>query len=199
LILAVAAFGPGYVYLRAAERRSARASRSGLVEAVELAVLGAFASTVALLIIGCLADATGLADVRAFVSHPHTYLARHPLKILWLVALSLALAYGIAWGAALLVHRKDATIRPAGSAWSEVLTDRCPPGHGVRVTAELRDGRKVQGTYGGMTLGADENRELYLRGPMRQLVGSRQTSLPDAFLVLRECDILAISGNYEAP
>ena len=78
---------------------------------------------------------------------------------------------------------------------------KCPGYHGVRLTAELRDGRKIEGTWGGMTAGAEENRELYLRAPFRISRGesSSPTVLAAAFVLLREADILAISGEYVAP
>jgi hypothetical protein len=78
---------------------------------------------------------------------------------------------------------------------------KCPDSHGVRLTAELRDGRKIEGTWGGMTAGADQNRELYLRAPFRISRGqsSSPAVLSAAFVLLREADILAISGEYVAP
>lgn len=189
------------MYLRTAERRTERAGRSGLVEAVELAVIGAFASIISLLIVGGVADWSGVASVDGLVLDPHVYLGHHPLRVLWLVAVALALAYGLAWVAARAVHRHTTNIRPAGSAWAEAFILKRPDLHGVRLTAELRDGRKIEGTWGGMTAGADENRELYLRAPFRISRGQNSASavMSAAFVLLREADILAISGEYVVP
>jgi hypothetical protein len=199
LVLTVAALGPGYIYLRVAERRSARPERSGLLEAVELAVVGALASTAALLIVGALADWTQVANAHWLAAHPAHYASDHPLRLLWLVALTLALAYLIAWAVANLMHRTADVIRPAGSAWTEAFITDCPKGSAAVLTVELRDGRNVEGTLRAHTPSVDYNRELYLTAPLR--VQARPASPPTrldstSFMVLRETDILAVSGKY---
>jgi hypothetical protein len=166
-----------------------------------LAVIGAFASIISLLIVGGIVDWSGIANAHELVSHSHVYLGHHPLRILWIVAVSLALAYALAWGAALAIHPHKPSIRPAGSAWAEAFVLKRPDGDGVRLTAELHDGRKIEGTWGGMTAGADENRELYLRAPFRTSKGpsSPAAAMSADFVVLREADIAVISGEYVAP
>jgi Family of unknown function (DUF6338) len=166
-----------------------------------LAVIGAFASIISLLIVGGIADWQGIANAHGLVSHPHDYLGHHPLRVLWIVAVSLALAYGLAWVAARAIHPHAPSIRPAGSAWTEAFIVKRPASQGVRLTAELRDGRKIEGIWGGMTGGAEENRELFLRAPFRISRGqsSPATKMSAAFVLLRETDILAISGEYVEP
>jgi hypothetical protein len=199
VVFVVAAFGPGYLYLRVAEQRSSRHERSGLVEAVELAVVGAFTSTVALLGVVALFDWCHVIDAHLFSARPHVYLAHHPLRILWILATVLAVAYGIAYVAARIVHRQPATIR-AATAWSE--------GFGaarwsdkeviVRATVELRDGRKIEGTLTGHSTEVAENRELLLTAPLRveAAPGVTPETLSDSLMVLREVDILAVSGRF---
>jgi hypothetical protein len=199
LVLAVAALGPGYVYLRVAERRSARPERSSLLEAVELAVVGALASTAALLVVGALADWTHVANAHWLAADPASYTGHHPLRLLWLVALTLGLAYLIAFAAAKVIHRTPDVIRPAGSAWTEAFINKCPKGCATVLTVELRDGRKVEGTHGAHTPSVDYNRELYLRAPLRVQAGPASAPAcldSDSFMVLRETDILAVSGKY---
>ncbi len=200
LVLTVAALGPGYIYLRVAERRHARPERSGLLEGVELAVVGALASIASLLVVGVVADATGVANAHWLGAHPASYLGHHPLRLLWLVALALVLAYGIAFGAATLMLRgvPDA-IRPAGTAWTEAFIADCPNNEVAVLIVELRDGRRIEGTLGAHTPSADYNRELYLRAPLRVQAGpaSRPISLSSSFMILREADILAVSGGYK--
>jgi hypothetical protein len=201
LILTVAALGPGYIYLRVAERRSRRPERSGLLEAVELAVIGALASTVALLIVGALADWFGIANVHWLGAHPAVYAGHHPLRLLWLVSAALALAYLIAYVAAIVAHHgKPDAIRPAGSAWTEAFMSERPKTTATVLTVELRDGRRVEGTLQAHTPNPDDNRELYLIAPIRVQAGPRSTPvrLAESFVVLRETDILAISGRYKA-
>jgi hypothetical protein len=199
LVLTVAALGPGYIYLRVAERRSERPERSGLLEAVELAVVGALASTTALLIVGALADWTHVADAHWLAAHPANYAGQHPLRLLWLVALTLGLAYLIAFAVAKVRHRTPDVIRPAGSAWTEAFKKDCPKGRVAVLTVELRDGRKVEGTLRAHTPSVDYNRELYLTAPLRVQAGpaSAPTGLGStSFMVLRETDIIAVSGKY---
>jgi Family of unknown function (DUF6338) len=201
VVFVVAAFGPGYLYLRVAERRISRAERSGLVEAVELAVIGAFASTLALLAVAAIAQAAGLLDIYRFAADPHHYWVNHPLRILWLIAVVLACAYGMAYLAARFVHRRATpSIRP-GSGWTEIFLGarRDNPNLGVRITAELRDGRRIEGTLGGHTTEKGENRELCLFAPLRVKTGPEadtETLEAETFIFLRESDILAMSGWF---
>lgn len=114
LVVFLAALGPGYLYIRVAEQRANRPERSGLVEAVELVVIGAFASTVALLGVLALAGWANVLHVHALGRDPSAYLKLHPLRLFWVVAIALLFAYGLAYAAARLVHRHQSpTIRPA--------------------------------------------------------------------------------------
>ena len=199
LILTVAALGPGYVYLRVAELRNVRPERSALIEAIELAVVGALCSTSALLIVGALADWRGTANAHWFGAHPRAYIGHHPLRLLWLVSIALLVAYAIAYLAARIIHRgKHESIRPGSSAWTEAMFNMCPKGSATVATVELRDGRRVEGVLRAhMPTPGDENRELYLAAPIRvQTPYGSPISLPDSFMLLREKDILAVSGKY---
>jgi hypothetical protein len=199
LVLTVAALGPGYIYLRVVERRNARPERSGLLEAVELVIVGALASTAALLVIGALADWTHIANAHWLAAHPASYAGHHPLRLLWLVALTLGLAYLIAFAVANVIHRAPDAIRPAGSAWTEAFITECPKGSAAVLTVELRDGRKIEGTLRAHTPSVDYNRELYLTAPLRVQAGPASAPTPlgsTSFMVLRETDILAVSGKY---
>jgi hypothetical protein len=199
LVLTVAALGPGYIYLRVTERRSARPERSGLLEAVELAVVGALASTTALLVVGALADWTRVANAHWLAVDPASYVGHHPLRLLWLVAVTLGLAYLIAFAVAKVTHRTPDVIRPAGSAWTEAFIKECPKGRVAVLTVELRDGRKVEGTLRAHTQSVDYNRELYLSAPLRVQAGPASAPVrpgSTAFMVLRETDIIAVSGKY---
>lgn len=200
LVVAIAALGPGYLFLRVAERRSARPDRSGLIEAVELAAIGAFASTVALLAVMTLADSCHVISIHTLGQDPTNYLKNHPLRLLWLIAVVLVTAYVIAFIAAHVVYfRQSASIIPAGTAWGVAFRRARLGGPDlIRATIELRDGRKVEGTLSGATSGAEENRELLLDGPIRVVAGPKSETriLDEEFMVLREIDVLAITGRY---
>lgn len=202
VVFALAALGPGYVYLRVAEQRSARPARSGLLDAVELAVIGAFASTVALLVVLAVADCLLVLNIHALSRGPKTYLENHPLRLLWIVAVVLVAAYGIAYLAARVSHFRQArSIRPAGTGWAQAFIWSRPHASDVIVvTVELRDGRKITGPLIGHTIEAEDNRELCLAAPLRVQPGpaAQTTTLDDRFMLLREADIVAISGRYVA-
>ena len=200
VVFVVAAFGPGYLYLRVAERRTFRNERSGLVEAVELAVVGAFASILALLGVGAIADLTGIVGVHQFSDSPHVFLAHHPLRVIWVLALALAAAYGLAYGVALLLNRQKPTIHP-GTSWIWAMQPaRTDITLMVRATVELRDGRKIEGTVVGHTAEVAENKELLLKEPIRAqpAPGLEAQKVPDEFIVLREADMIALSGRFYA-
>jgi type IV secretory pathway VirB2 component (pilin) len=173
-----------------------------LLEAVELAVIGAFASTVALLVVLAVAGLAKIIGVHDLSHHPTAYIKNHPLRLLWLVAVVLVVACGVAYAAARISHlRQAASIRPAGTAWSEAFVRDLPRASDViRATVELRDGRKIEGTLAGTTAGAVENREIYLAAPLRVQArgGAAAQTLPDRFMLVRENDVLAISGRYIA-
>jgi hypothetical protein len=187
------------VYLRVAELRNVRPDRSALIEAIELAVVGALCSTSALLIVGALADWRGTTNVHWFGAHPQAYIGHHPLRLLWLVSVALLVAYAIAYLAARITHRgKHESIRPGSSGWTEAMFNMCPKGYATIAAVELRDGRRVEGVLRAhMSTPGDENRELYLVAPIRvQPLHGSVTSLTDSFILLREKDILAIGGEY---
>jgi hypothetical protein len=66
------------------------------------------------------------------------------------------------------------------------------------VTIELRDGRKCAGVLAGFTSQLDESRELALVAPiaMTPQKGGALVKTRDAFLLLREQDILYVAGRY---
>lgn len=180
-----------------------RPERSGLLEAVELAVIGAFASTVAFLVVLALAGLARIIGVHDLSHDPTDYIKNHPLRLLWLTAIVLVVAYVVAYVAARVSHlRQAANIRPAGTAWSEAFIRDLPrPSDVIRATVELHDGRKIEGTLAGTTAGAVENREIYLAAPLRvqtQGGGAAGQTLSDQFMLVRENDVLAISGRYVA-
>lgn len=200
LVVAIAALGPGYVFIRVSERRNARAERSGLLETVELAVIGAFATTVALVVVLAIAGAADIVNIHALGKDSSQYSRNHPLRLLWVFGIVVLTAYGIAWTAARLVNRKQSpSIRPAATAWDEAFDPARPPStNALRATVELRDGRRVEGTLRAATAGAAENRELMLKAPIRVKAGpgAETTSLDDQFMLLREIHVIAVSGRY---
>jgi hypothetical protein len=198
VVFVVAAFGPGYLYLRVAERRNVRHERSGLVEAVELAVVGAFASTVALLAVAAGADALHVIDVHQLSAYPHAYLAHHPLRLLWLVTLALGTAYGLTYLAVRVVYWGQPISIELGTAWTQAFKAARDPGTGIFIyaTVELRDGRKIEGVLRSHSTEVGDNRELLLGRPIQVRIGMGEPEpIEDEILLLREVDVRTLSAK----
>jgi Family of unknown function (DUF6338) len=203
LVVLLTSLGPGFVYMQVAERREARTPRSGLLEAVELILLGAAASTITVVAVSLVASVLTPLDVRALARQPDAYYHEHPLLVIGLGATALAAAYPVAWLVARLTFRSKPVTNAPGSAWFRMLSSARPStDHGVYATLELRDGRKIAGTIASFTLDEDNpNREIALWEPVVQLPGQLRPArlgLTDRFLLIREADVLAISGQYYA-
>lgn len=119
LIVSLAALGPGYLYIRAAEVRSPRPERSGLVEAVELVVIGAFASTLSLIIVVLVAGWANAVNAHSLLVTPTLYFHHHAFAVVELLGLALIAAYLLAYVGARTVHRRQtASLRPGVTSWS---------------------------------------------------------------------------------
>ena len=202
LVVFLAALGPGYVYIRIAEKRRPRPERSGLLEAVELIVIGAAASTVALLVTVWLADVVGAINAHALASQLTPYFHRNTLAVVGLVLVVLVVAYSLAGTIAWLIYRRESvSIRPAGTSWYDAFWESRPARSDVVVvTVELRDQRRIIGVLRSFSTGLEDSRELGLCAPIGVQAGPRAkpTTTDDRFIVLREADVLAVSGRYVA-
>jgi hypothetical protein len=194
-----AAVVPGYVYVRCAERRAPRHSRSGVLLAGELAFVGILTTAASVLVLLTIARATGWLDTHALISHPRVYMADRPERVLsWLVVVLLG-SFGLAWLASVVVHiGRDAVLRPGWSVWHQVLE----PGRDrkVAVVVELRDGRRFQGYVLAYDVEEDrEKRDLALQQPLFVIdpVTSEQTLLPVHFLIFQSADIAWMSVVYQ--
>ena len=196
----LAALGPGYVYIRVAERRHPRADRSGLLEAVELIVIGACASTAALLATVLTADAFSVLSTSRFATDPAAYFRGHTLPVIGLAAVVLVVAYVFAYGLASIVHRKQtASVRPEGTSWYDAFWENRPTANDVVVvTIELRDHRKITGKLRSFTTGLEDSREIGLAAPIAVKASPSSTAqtIDDRFIVVREADVLTVSGRY---
>lgn len=198
-----ACLGPGYVFIRVAERREARPKRSDLLEAVEMVVVGSLTSLLCATIVLTAGARWNLVDTRALAESPGTYLLTAPVSGLGSLGALGILSYGLAWGVARFLARgKEAAFRPGGNSWEQVFwEDRPSARHVAIVTVELRDGRKVVGRLRSFTAESGDNRELALGWPIavQATTSSHLVQTADAFLTVRERDILYISGRYCLP
>jgi hypothetical protein len=197
LVLFAASIGPGYVYVRVAERREPRQERSPLLEAAELVFVGVIATSTAVLLGIQLAESTDLIDLGPLVDSPRDYILDHPLRVLGWLAILFVLSYGGAGLAARVTHwSAPPMIKPGYSAWDFVLADE-PGIHRPYTTVELRDGRTLAGWIGGFTIEPSDpdKRELILVAPLKikEAKGKPFKFLRDDSIVLQGSDILALS------
>lgn len=198
LVLFAASLGPGYVYIRVAERRRPRAERSQLLELAELLVIGALTTTLVATLVVFVAREVGLIDAHGVRRDRLDYLLLHPLRGFVTLGAIFALSYAAAGLAALVLHRKEQPSQQPGTVWREVL-GQDKETHDAITTIELRDGRAVQGQLATYTLDSPaESRELALRAPMRQrrAKSAAVEAVPDDFLILREEDMLYVAVAY---
>jgi hypothetical protein len=167
LILLLAGIGPGYVFVREAERREPRIERSQLLEAAELLVVGAVLSTAAALVVLIITQATGALDLEALANNGVKYILREPIPNLTALLATLLLSYGAAYVLARAVHRgRQPTLYPNRAVWWQEIADLKTSGP-VFTTVELRDGRVIDGYVSAYTIDADaDRRDMALQRPI---------------------------------
>jgi hypothetical protein len=191
---------PGFIFLLIAERRRAQPSRSTLLEAVELAGVGAATSLAAATLVLLVFRWFDVVDLQALADEPGRYVLLQPARGLGTLLATFAASCGLAWLAAQIVFvRKETVFHPAGTAWAKVFWDDRPSSeHAVLVIVELIDGRRIIGPVSGFTSEMEENRELALRRPIAVRAGADAEIMvtDDDFLIIREDQIRSISGRY---
>lgn len=202
LIVFTAAAGPGYLYVRLSQARSPRSARSGLEEAAEFVVFGAFASAIAVLAALAIGNVTGLLDLEEIANGPAHYVILHPGRTLLALAAVLSVSYGGVWLVTTkMLHRGEPSIRPGETAWYVVFKRSVPDAHGVYATVELEDETAVAGLVTAYTVETDDQREIVVTKPVdRPLVmrtrDGRLVELPDTSIILPGHRVRAIGARY---
>jgi hypothetical protein len=199
LILFAASLGPGYVFETVAEKRRPRPTRSTLGETVGMAVIGASFSVLAAIVVLLVAHATSWLDPKALANETTLYVLRDPLRAPAALATVFVLGYAGAGATAHLIYpRKKGRIQPGAVPWHRVfLQERPDDDSSVFVTVHMRDGTKIAGALDSYTLEHGDNREIALVAPMaKQLKDATAEPLTEDFVVLREADVLYITGHY---
>ena len=201
LLLFAASIGPGYVYIRVAERRRPRAERSQLLEAAELLVLGALITTVVAMLVVSVAQQVGLVDVATVHREGLDYLLLHPVRGFATLGAIFGLSYLGGGLVGWVAHLGEQASQQPGTVWRDVFGQKKET-NDAWATVELRDGRFLQGQVVSYTLDVSSDpRELALAAPLYQRRVGRtdveQVSNTD-FLVLREEDVLYVAVNYQA-
>jgi Family of unknown function (DUF6338) len=198
LLVFAASIGPGYVYVRVAERHRPRSERTALLETAELVSVGGFASALAFLLGLVIAKATGWIDLNSLANRGTEYVITHPARGLTFLLAVLLTSYGGTWLVAKRVYKKFPAAVTHYPIWFAVLGDEMATRY-VFATVELRDGRGVYGVVQHFSLeeAAPENREIVLEPLSARRSGSHPwTPLDDESLILRASDIVAISVKY---
>ncbi len=78
VLVFVASVGPGYVYVKVAERWRPYVERTALREAAEITVTGSIATSVGTLVALIVGKWTHFLNVVALSNHPGRYVVRHP-------------------------------------------------------------------------------------------------------------------------
>lgn len=191
---------PGFAFLRVAEKHRGSLARSSLLEAVELAGVGAITSLLAAMAVLGISRQIDLLDVTSLADDPGQYLLLHPFRGLGSALALFALSSGIAYAAGQVVFvRRESAFDPAGSAWGRVILDGRPKDRPeVAVSVELGDQRIVQGRVYTFSAELEDSRELALIGPLAISQGRDQPfeDVAGDFMLLREEHIVTIRGNY---
>jgi hypothetical protein len=202
LILFAASLGPGYVFEAVAERRRPRPSHTNLSETVGMAVIGASFSVLAAITVLLISDATSWLNSRALADDTVHYMIQSPLRAPAALAAVFVLGYvGAAATAHLSYPRRLARVKPGAVPWHHVFMEERPSDDSaVFVTVHFRDGKKIAGTLSAYSLEQADNREIALIAPLAlQPDGQNATRLKENFVVLREKDVLYITGHYLQP
>jgi len=198
LLVVAASLGPGYLFVRIAERRNPRPTRSSLLEIAELVSVGGSCAAISLLIALVVAQKTGRVDLRAISNGGTDYALTHPVPVFTLLIGVIAGSFALAAVGTLMFHRGVAATLRQHSVWHELL--RRQDGLQPFATAELRDGRVVAGPVAYYTVeeAPPDCRELVLIKPIRARAGANQEyiDVPDDRVVLRASDIAALSVKY---
>jgi hypothetical protein len=194
---------PGFVFLRIGERRRARLTRSPLIEAVELAGVGAAASLLSVMAVLSLGREWEFLDASALADDPGRYLLLHPFRGLGSMLGSFLLSSALAGIAAIVVFAKRQSVFDlSSSTWRQTFYEGRPNRDlEVFATIELTDGRRLAGYVDSFTVNLQENRELALRRPVIAApdAAAQWQPMVGDFLIIRENQIATITGLYVDP
>lgn len=197
----IAAIAPGYLYLRVAERRRSRPTRSALVEMTELAIVGVVSTTISAGLVFLLAARWSwppLVRLDRWASGGSLYLReeahRSALTAAAVLLGSFVLAAVLGW----FTHRAlPKSIDPGGNVWSLVL--RGPGDVDVFAGIQLRDGSAIEGYVLAFPEQPGPTDGIALQAPILINEGTRREVQRgiDAALVRFE-DIASVGTRYES-
>lgn len=198
----LASVGPGYLYVRVAERWRPYVQRTALREAAQIVVTGSLATLIGVVVVLIVGNAAEFLDVEHLYEHPGHYLVTQPNKAGLALVMLLFVSYGLAFVVARFSPGKGAEVFP-DSGWYAAFERRLPPNNAIVATVELVDGRKVTGVVQSFTAepGPVDDRELTLvrstTDSMKVVFGDgEERELEDNMLLLRGSSIVYISASF---
>lgn len=208
VILGVTA-GPGRVFERRVDARRPRHFRSTFAEYVELVVIGAVLTLVAVglvLLVAGLVEVlfgTKALDLNELFNHPGDYVKAEPWRVVFAGFAAIAGSFGLAFVLPPIIVKEPKGDEEAGyyehSAWLKCFFEDKPEGKAVAIALQFKDGYKAVGILTGFTPTQTEDRELMLR---KLKIGSTTAPLrsfpADNFLIIRESQISWMVGEYVA-
>jgi len=203
VLVFVASVGPGYAYVRLVEQWRPYVQRTALREAAEIVVSGSIATIAGVIVALLVLERIGFIDSTALVADPLQYAAVAPGHVGVGLLIVVVTSYGLAALVARFQPGKGARVYP-DSDWYAMFERRLPKDNAIRVTVELRDGRRVTGLVAAFTSEPTpvDDRELTL---VRSLDDTMKVTLAgdnnaidiaDQFMMLRGSDIAAIAATY---
>lgn len=204
VLVFVASVGPGYVYVKTADRWRPYAERTALRETAQIVVTGSIATVVGVVVaLVLLGKHWHFIDLATLSRRPGNYIATNPGRAGVALAIVLLVSYGLAWLVARFAPGRGAEVFP-DSGWFAAFERRLPRGHAIRATVELVDGRRVTGLVQAFTAEQTpvDDRELTLTKSLSSNMkvvlppDSAETELNDQFIMLRGSDIRNISASY---
>jgi hypothetical protein len=200
LLLLFAALGPGFVWVRVAERRTAQPERSPLLETAQLVSVGGLCSLASAALALWVASEFNVIDVAAVQRQGATYALLHPLRAFVVLAAAAVAALLLAWAAARLAYSGDKPSLHPGTTWRQILgaeKDRA-----AVATLGLRSGRIIQGVVIAYEIREPtQPRDLAIGQPIVDVSPTTRETTPVAggALLLSESEIGWMSIDYVKP
>lgn len=169
---------------------------------------GEAATLASVLLVGLIAQQTGLLDVGALLRHPGDYVRDSSGRVIGCALAALILSYVVADLAARLLYRvpSDKQSQERGvyrqhTIWYDALERNRPNGCGVVATIEMADGCQFLGSLAGFTPTDVDNRELALEGKIAIRRPGREAELFTGgdFILIREDQVEYVAGRYNPP
>ena len=207
ILVFFAAIFPGFAWVRVAETRALRASRSPLMEMLELASVGATCSIAAA---ACMGGLTKIVPVFADLDRWATddsYFRNNQFRVLLTVVVVLGMSTAISWFAARVVYRNQPRVfGPERTVWTDVLAEsgRTLEGGMLRVAflaVRLSDDRLIEGYLYSFPAGnTDTVEEVALRSPIFVRDSPTMDRVRVAnieYIIVRTSEVKEISVSFE--